>query len=128
MIQYNPTGIFEQIPSKGGVCEVKEAVVNLTAATSNQLVIAAVTGKKLFILHGTMNSGAAAGSVTFKSASGGASKKRYYIPASTAVPSNVEIPAILWGNFRTNSGQGLYADTTGADTIYVSITYIEVVA
>lgn len=124
--QYDPTGIFEENPAKGGVCEVKDVVFSALAATANQSVITAVASKKIVVLHGTIRSTNAQGTVSFKSASGGTNKKSYTIPVVTAATPNVEILPVPWGAFRTNTGEGLFVDTTGADPIAISITYIEV--
>lgn len=53
MIQYDPTGIFEQNPAKGGVCTIKQsAVVNVGAAgvvAGN--IVTGVTGKRIRVLY-----------------------------------------------------------------------------
>ena len=126
-LQYFAAGIFyEMVDGVRKPCEVKDVLFSAAAATNNQSVIAAVTGKKIVVLHGTMRSANVQGTVSFKSASGGTNKKAYTIPVVTAATPNVEILPVPWGAFRTNTGEGLFVDTTGADPITISLTYIEV--
>ena len=127
-IIYDPLGIFEQNEAKGGVCEVKEKVVTLTAATANQTVVAAVTGKSIVVLEGNLYSQGVAASVAFLDGSGGTVKKRYYIPANTLAEPNVQLPRVEWGLMRTTAGTGLFASTAGGAAVECSITYIEVAA
>lgn len=49
-IIYDPTGIFEQNESKGGVCEIKQANLSLPALSLNTDFIAGVAGKKIILL------------------------------------------------------------------------------
>lgn len=127
-IIYDPLGIFEQNPAKGGVCIPKEVVVTLTAATANQTVIAAVTSKYIIVLEGNLYSEGGASTVNFINGSGGAGLKKYYVPANTLANPNVQLPRVEWGLMRTSSGTGLFASTSGAAAVVVSLTYIEVAA
>ena len=127
MIQYDPLGIFEQNPAKGGVCQVKTVAVTLLAATANQTVIAAVTGKSIVVLEGNLYSQGVAASIGFLDGSGGTVLKRYYLPANTLAQPNVQMPPTVWGLLKTTSGTGLFASTAGAAAVDVSLTYIEVV-
>jgi hypothetical protein len=127
-IIYDPLGIFEQNPAKGGVCELKEKVVTLTAATANQTVVAAVTGKSIVVLEGNLYSEGTAATVNFLNGSGGSGLKKYYIPANTLAEPNVQLPRVEWGLMRTTAGTGLFATTSGGAAVVVSITYIEVSA
>ena len=125
MIQYDPTGIFEQNPAKGGVNEIKDSpVFTAIAATNNQQVIAAVAGRSLLILGGTLTPLGAAGVCTFKSATGGTLKHAYPVHAA---PGEKELPIPPWGNFSTNSGEGLFVDNTSVANVVISLRYIEVV-
>lgn len=107
-----------------GVLLVKHATFSIAAATSNSLVVAAVTGKNIRVLSmilGVATGGAMTG-IKFKSASGG-----------TALTDDIQVPVgsvILdpnhYGWCETTAGQGLYADTTAGSTVKGSIRYIEV--
>ena len=125
-IIFDPINLFEQNESKGGVCEVKDVVVTLTAATANQTVIAAVTGKSIVVLEGNLYSEGTAATVNFINGSGGAGRKKYYVPANTLAQPNVQLPRVEWGIMRTGSGTGLFANTSGGAAVVVSLTYIEV--
>lgn len=125
-IIYDPAGLFEQNPNKGGVCEVKDVLFSATGATNNQQIIAAVTGKKIVVLHGTMRSAGIQSAITFKSASGGTNKAAYEVPATTVATPNVKIGGEVWGAFRTNTGEGLFCDNSAAVTVTISLTYIEI--
>jgi hypothetical protein len=128
MIQFDPKGIYEQRSDKGGVCVVKDVYITLLAGTANQSIIAAVTGKGIMVLSGSIRSTNAAGTITFLDGSGGARLCSKYLPALAGnVDPNVQLPPQWWGNMRTTSGTGLFATTTGADTVIVSLNYIEVV-
>jgi hypothetical protein len=123
---YNPTAIFEQNPSKGGVCPVKQVVVTLASATANQTVVAAVAGKSILVLDLNCYSQGAASTVTLKNGSGGTVKRAYYVPANTLQDPNVIVPPTAWGLAKTDLGVGLFADTTGAAAVVISLNYIEV--
>ena len=85
MIQYNPSGIFEQNPSKGGVCEVYDATPQSDVAAGTNVIIAAVSGKVARII--SMNysaSGAAAGLLAITS--NGVTKYADVQPANTVAP------------------------------------------
>jgi hypothetical protein len=121
--QYFMTGIFyEIINGEHSPCVVKDVYAALLAATANQSIVPAVTGKRIVVLSGTLASDTVASSITFKSASGGTNKHLFYLPAN---PSIIQIPPQPWGAFNTNSGEGLFADTGGAAQ-RVSLRYIEV--
>jgi hypothetical protein len=123
--RYWPAGVFED--KDGVVVPVKDVSVVLIAATANQAVIAAVSGKEIRILSGCIVSAGAVTSALFKSASGGTTKTAYIVPPNTAaaVSGNVILEPNLFGWFRTTAGEGLFCDT-GAVGVRVSLNYIEV--
>lgn len=116
-----PNKMFEDAQ---GVCSVTDVVFSAAGATNNQQVVAAVSGKVILVLSGNLRSTNAIGSLTFKSASGGTSKRAYQVPVNTVATPNIEIPWSPFGAFRTNSGEGLFVDNSGADPITISLTYI----
>lgn len=124
--QYDPLAIYQQPESKGGVCEVKHAFVVLTAATANQTVIAAVTGKKIVVLEGTIvNTSTTTTALTFKN--GATNMRGYVIPANNiGADPNVPIYTSEYGCMRTSSGTALLADTAAGTSLWVSLSYIEV--
>lgn len=117
-----PTDLFST-GQAGSVCEPKDFVFVALGATNNQQVIAAVTGKKIFVLSGTLGSAGALGSALFKSATAGTNKHGWYFPAN---PGIVEMIPQAWGVFNTNAGEGLFVDNTSAALLVISLRYIEV--
>lgn len=120
----NPRTIYEGSVGKDGVLTQTDVVVSLPGATNNIQVVAAVAGKIIVVLHGNLRSAGVTSSVTFKSASAGTNKKVYQVPVNTAATPNVNIEHVDGGNFRTNVGEGLFADNSGADIVAASVTYI----
>lgn len=116
-----PTDIFNT-GQAGAVCEVLDAFLASAAGTANQQIVAAVSGKKIIVLGGTLYSVGAAGVLLFKSASGGTIKHAYSVPLGPG--TNYELPTPPWGNISTDSGQALVVDNQGAAVIAVSIRYI----
>lgn len=119
---------YDMVDGKKTLCQVKEKVVTLTAATANQTVVPAVTGKSIVVLEGNIYSQGVAASIAFLDGSGGTVIKRYYVPANTLAEPNVQMPPARWGLLRTSSGVGLFASTAGGAAVELSISYIEVVA
>lgn len=114
---------YESVDGVQRICEVKDVVYVAAAATNDQQVIAAVSGKKIFVLSGTLGSAGAAGAATFKSATAGTNKHGWYFPAN---PGIVEMIPQAWGVFNTNSGEGLFVDNTSVALLVISLRYIEV--
>lgn len=108
-----------------GALVVKTAYVSLTAATNNQLMVTAVSGKKILVLSGHLTSLGAQSDVAFLSASGGAVRKYLTIPANTVATPNVELVYNPVGWVATNSGEGLYMNC-GAVAVNADVRYIEV--
>ena len=120
--QYFMTGIFyEMINGTQTPCEVKDIFLSALAATNDQSLVAAVTGKRIVVLSGTISPSAAAGLISFKSAA--LVKHRYYLGAN---PDRVLIPPQPWGAFSTLTGEALLVDNTSANVVAISIRYIEV--
>lgn len=86
---------------------------NLVAATVNQQIIAGVTGKIIRVLSIRIASSNATGSLFLKTASGGAGRGLYNVPAA-ATNNDIQIPEFENGITETIAGQGLFGDTTGA--------------
>lgn len=114
---------YEMVEGVPKPCEVKDVVFNAVAATDNQQVIAAVTGKRILVLGGSLVPVAGAGgAVVFKSATGGTNKKAFNVPAG---PGYIEFPVPPWGNFNTNTGEGVFVNNQVAVVVVVSLRYVE---
>lgn len=121
MIQYDPLGIFEQNPAKGGVCEIKQVRVSTAAATPVTLV-AAVSGKKIRVL--SLQAFALTAHTYFDLTSFGLNEifSGWALYQNTAFWKNYE-----FGLCDSNTGQSL-AVTPGAGSVTTySLRYIEVV-
>lgn len=125
MIQFDPLGIFEQRPDKGGICEIKSANGQFATGTVDGALVTAVTGKRIVVLSLMItNKGAAVTAVSLKTKPAGAGvdiSPRFEIAAD----SNLIIPAVAFGYFQTATAQGLTAGVAGADAD-VFVRYIEV--
>lgn len=111
-----------------GVCTLKQVVVQLTAATNNQTVIAAVTGKLLRIFRVVLHPiGNAAERVVFKSGSGGTNLASYWLITPTGATANVNVidHAPIEGLFDTASGVGLFADNSVGQAVNCTVRYAE---
>lgn len=123
-VKYFATNIYTD--STRNVCEVKPGFLQALAATLNQQVIAAVSGKRIRILRGTVHSNGAAGSVVFYSSTGGAACYALYIPANTVATPNVPIEWSPDGAFESITSGGIFVDNNSAATVNISLRYIEV--
>lgn len=121
---WNPGQMFYD---KNGVREVKDAFKQATAATNNQEVVAAVSGKKIVVLSMVAHSLGAGERIVFKSASGGSNKRSYWVQDVTVCTSscNTQEPFNPSGIFRTNTGEGLFVDNNSAAAVNISVEYIE---
>jgi len=122
MIIYSPNLYFET--AKDGVCQIKTAVVNGLAVGANQLVITAVSGKRLLIVGGNAYSNGAATTLAFLSASGGTLLRMIQVPVNTAATPNVPLCLHQFDQWETKTGEGLYC-TNSAVVALVSVSYIE---
>lgn len=120
----NPRVIYQGTPDRDGVITQLDVVVVLPGATANTQIVPASAGKIIGVLHGNLCSTGAASLVTFKSATGGTSKRIYQVPVNTAATPNVNIEHVDGCSFRTNVGEALFAGNTGADPVDASVTYI----
>lgn len=122
-ITYYPGKEFET--AKDGVCAIKDVMIVAAAATNNQLLAAAVAGKRITCLSLACRSAGVQTSLTFKSASGGANKFSVEVPVNTAATPNVILEPKQIGWFRSNTGEGIYVDNPVAVLCVISMSYIE---
>lgn len=125
-VKYFATNIFTD--STRNVCEVKDAFLQATAATNNQSLIAAVTGKKIVVISLALHSLGAAGHIVFKSGNAGTNLRSYLAPVNTSASPMIQEPLNFAGIFRTASGIGLFLDNNSAAAVNVACSYIEVTA
>lgn len=107
----------------GEVAQLQTANIAL-AAGLNQLIVTAVTGKRIRCM-GWKAQGNAAGfpSISFKSASGGTVLTPHiYVPNNAAGLTN-DLPVTDSGYFETLTGEGLYADINVAN-LNILVFYI----
>lgn len=103
----DPNKIYEV---KGEVCQLSTAVKEL-AVGNNNVVVSAVSGKRIKVMGFTAQDTAGAmGYLYLKTASGGT-----IIWSRTSYPANtlgalLQIPVIDSGYCETNTGEGLYVD------------------
>jgi hypothetical protein len=124
ILGFNQSNLFSD---KNGTREIKDAFLQATAATNNQSIVSAVTGKKIVVLSLAAHSLGAGERIVFKSASGGANKRSYWVQDVTVCTSscNTQEPFNPSGIFRTNTGEGLFVDNNSAAAVNISIEYIE---
>lgn len=120
MNQYFPQKYFENV--KEGALEIYHYCSGLAVA-NNQLLVAAVTGKRIQVVSGVAYSTGAFTQIFFKSNSGGAQLKSFALPANTSDTPNVNFCVSPIEMFETATGHGLYIDVI-ADVPIVSINYI----
>lgn len=110
--------------NQNGICQLKTAVVNGLAAAANQLVIPAVSGKRILVIGGNAYSSGAATTLAFLSASGGTLLRMIALPVNTAATPNVPLTLHALDQWETKTGEGLYC-TNSAVVALVSVSYIE---
>ena len=114
-----PNKFFEF--AKDGVCEVSTLYTS-SAVSANNLLVAAVTGKKVKVVSLTAQTdNAARGVLKFLSASGGTLLWGGFMPTNAQDPYKLD-PNIL-GWFETKTGEGLYS-TIELQPVFYSIQYI----
>lgn len=103
---------------------VKFAFANIAAATTDGVIVAAVTGKRIRVLAYSCSPAGTATSTTFNSKGAGAGTA---ITAANQCPaSNIQPGGFSpVGYFQTNAGEGLTATTGTGATVGINITYIE---
>lgn len=131
MIQYDPLGIFEQNPAKGGVCEIKQAYLSTAAGSVNQTLAAGVSGKKLRCIALRITSVTTAATVvTIKNAGTGLPMTNPFpVPANNAVLANgfVHLEPNVLGHFESDLADTIYVDTAAGAGALIYFRYIEVV-
>ena len=107
-----------------GIATIQTAAV-VTAVANNQQLVAAVSGKRIRVMGWIAQAvGAAVGSFTLKSNSGGtAISAPLTVPVVTA-GANEKLPISHTGYMETSTGHGLFTDVTGAG-INFTIFYIQ---
>lgn len=111
-----PSFIFTD--TDGTPIVINDALAVLAAATANQQVVAAVTGKKIRVLSILLESGLGT-TAYFKSGSGGGGL--FYFNAAAGANEFYSAPEI--GLCETAAGVGLFCDT-GTNGATVSLRYI----
>lgn len=116
-----PQGVFED--NNGTVVPVTDVYVSLTAATNNQSIVSAVSGKQIIALGIIASSQGLATQINLKNGSGGTVRSIIVLPANTVADPNVILPFDELGWMRTDSGVALVADC-GAVAANISVRYI----
>ena len=125
MIQYDPNGIFEQNPSKGGVCEIKSAFARSLVAWADASLIAAVPGKKIRVVSFAVSQWNSAANGMFFSSKPSGVGVQIYPQISLPAANSQEIQGLNWaGWFETVAGEGLTVSSLLAG-IDVQVRYIE---
>jgi hypothetical protein len=118
--RYFPGKVFETL--KDGVCAPTTFEIELTAATANQSVVAAVADKVIKVLALTCETDGIATYCTLKNGSSGTRLHNIGVPAITVgVAEPRQFNPLGWALTGVNTA--LVADTGGAIT-RLSITYI----
>ena len=117
----SPNKVFQD---QNGVCPIISVVFPSVTVTTNNLLITAVTGKRVLVVGGSAYSNGAFTQLTFRSASGGTAKRSVAIPANTVAAPNIFLcPNGLNDSFETNTGEGLYVDNSAVIAI-LSLNYL----
>lgn len=119
-----PAKLYEGIG--GEVTKLLSAPVTLTAATNNQSVIAAITGKRIRFmgLIGFSDSTTIPGRVFFKDGNAGTMLGfGIHLPVNN-VGNQMTFPIADPGYFETTAGTGLFADLTSAAAVAMTVFYI----
>lgn len=114
---------IRQFMSNGEVCTLKSAFLAASVA-NNQSVVAAVAGKRIRVmgLNWQTASGAGAGTMQFKSNSGGSAlTPAFQVPLQ---PTIDRWPISTTGYFETATGHGLFVDVA-TQAVTVMVFYIE---
>lgn len=109
----------------GGHALPKFAFANVAASTTDESLVAAVSGKKIRVLSVALSCITATTTIVFNTKPAGAGTA---ISATFTTPTtNVSaIPFSPLGHFETDTGEGLTVTTGAGNPIGVQITYIEV--
>jgi hypothetical protein len=120
---YAPDQMFTDV--NGLRIPIKKAIVSAAAGTTNNVVIAAVTGRSLRVLSMLLYTSGAQSAATFKNGSGGSNVFDFYVRAQASVPSFDLFPPTELGWFETTVGVGLYLDAGAPAGVYGTCRYIE---
>lgn len=126
-LRFLATNVYsERISTAEQNCTIKQKVVQLTAATNNQQIVAAVTAKKIRVLRVVLHAlSAAAERVVFHDAAG-ANLASYWVPATgVAAELNVIDHAPIEGLWDGATATELQADNNSAAIINCTVRYIE---
>lgn len=126
--RYLVNNIFSEKVAAGAYqnLTVSTLAFQATAATDNQLAVAATTGKRIKVLHYNLCSDGAEGLIMFRSNSGGTVIWHSGVALFTAIPANPNTNPgpNPWGWFETSTGHGLYVNNTGAAAVRVAVGYV----
>ena len=126
--QYDPNGIFEQNPAKGGVCTIKGSLGQPAAAAVDSNLVTAISGKVIRVVSVLAAGLTAATTLTFNTNPAGAgagvaiTPRFYVINTANFILANNEL-----GWFETTVSQGLTCTIGAGSAVDVQIRYIEVV-
>lgn len=120
-LRYFPGKVFETV--KDGVCAIASGHLQATAATANQALLTAVSGKIIILLQLSMCSRGAASDIALFSASAGTLIGVWDIPANTVATPNVILPPAPWGIVQSKVGEGLYVNC-GAVSVDINYEWI----
>jgi hypothetical protein len=129
--QYDPLGIFEQNPSKGGVCEIKQKYLETAPGTNNVSLLAGISGRKFRCIALRIASiSPVATTITIKNAGSGLPMSNFFpVPANNAVVANgfVDLPPNPLGHFESDLADTIYIDTGAGAGASIYFRYIEIV-
>ena len=107
-----------------GVNNIKTVTFNPLAVAGNSLLIAAVTGKRIFVLGGSVFSNGLTTILSFREATAGTVVKYLQVPANTVANPNIPLLATDGDVIQTAVSGGLYCDNS-AVAVLLTINYIE---
>jgi hypothetical protein len=117
-----PGNSFEY--GKYGVSPIKTVVLNGLAVGGSVSLVAAVTGKHILVVGGTVVSNGAYTQINFQNGSGGASLRIIAVPANTVATPNVPIVPTPYDTIQPDVGVGLFANNSAVIAL-LTINYIE---
>lgn len=112
------------LDENGNELEVKRAVANIAASTTDGNIVTAVSGKKIRVVFVVFMAGGTATNLTFNTKPGGAGTA---ISPLFAMAANGGAAMSLnsSGWFQTNSGEGLTGTTGTGSTVGILVGYVE---
>lgn len=121
--RYFSGGLFE---TQNEVIPTKYAHLSAATGSSNTSLVAAVTGKKIRVLHISCSATTTETPIAFKDGSGGTELHRIIAPDRALNPPNADRFAGPFGLFETTAGTALVVDVGSGSDVQVNIVYIEV--